>query len=282
MKKHAMKILTAAAILAAAFVYHHRTTTPACPTNPACPPPPVKPAVKPVLNDPMAVTPLQPKQPTPPKPELKPKPVIQQQPTPQPIAPEVAPTQEENYPTQAELEKQRAALYWQYATQHFNQQIAMLNAENNPTQRMDLIQAIARNVRVDTLRTIDWAMGLEDPEEKRVALEAINQNALVGIGAKIQTDETGLPRILDTTILSAVGSSGEVQPGDYISGIVTSDGSFIDFKDRPIHEVVQMLRGQPGTEVRLLMKRIPDNDQTEPHSYNLPVLRSMIIIQPPL
>ena len=115
----------------------------------------------------------------------------------------------------------------------------------------------------------------------RAALDAINKNALVGIGARIQTDETGLPKIVDTTVLSAIASTGMTEPGDYISGMMNSDGSFISFKDRPIQQIVKLLHGQPGTEVRLLMERASADGHAEPYSFDVPVLRSMIIMQPP-
>jgi len=134
---------------------------------------------------------------------------------------------------------------------------------------------------MDTPGTLDWAMGLEDPEEWRAGLEAINKNALTGIGARIEMDETGLPKVGETTILSAVASTGQVEPGDYISGMVNSDGSIVYFKDRPIRQIVQFLRGQAGTEVQLLMERVPADGSAEPYSFDVAVQRSMIIVQPP-
>ena len=157
----------------------------------------------------------------------------------------------------------------------------MLNQEADPAKRTNLIQAMAKNIRIDTLSTLDWAMGLEDPEEQRAALDAINKNALVGIGARLQVDETGLPRIMETTVLSALASTGMTEPGDYISGMVNGDGSILYFKDRPIRQIVQLLRGQPETEVRLLMERAPAEGRAEPYSFDVAVQRSMIVVHPP-
>ncbi len=133
---------------------------------------------------------------------------------------------------------------------------------------------------MDTPSTLDWAMGLEDPEERRAAFEAINDNALTGIGARIETDETGLPKIRETTILSAVASTGQVEAGDYISGMVNHDGSIVYFKDRPIRQIVQYLRGQAGSEIQLLMERASD-DGSDPYSFDVSVQRSLIVVQPP-
>ena len=140
---------------------------------------------------------------------------------------------------------------------------------------------MAMNVRIDTLSTLDWAMSLEDPAEKRAAMESINRYALVGIGAWLDVDETGLPKIKETTILSGLASTGMAESGDYISGIKMEDGSVVYFKDRPLHQIVRLLRGQPGTEVHLLMERVPVDGRIEPYSFDVPVLRSMIIVQPP-
>jgi C-terminal processing protease CtpA/Prc len=124
-------------------------------------------------------------------------------------------------------------------------------------------------------------MSLEDTEEKRAALKAINQNALAGIGARIKVDETGFPKITETTILSAIASTGQVESGDYITGIVNEDGSTIYFKGRPVQQIVQYLRGQPGTEVRLLMERLMPEGSDEPYAFEVPLLRSIIVMQPP-
>jgi len=52
-------------------------------------------------------------------------------------------------------------------------------------------------------------------------------------------------------------------------------------KDLPVRQIVKLLHGQPGTEVRLLMERDPADGNTEPYSFDVPVQRSMIIVQPP-
>ena len=184
-------------------------------------------------------------------------------------------------PSVAVANRQQAMNYWQYAARRFEQQEDMLSQETGPSQRLNLIQTMSGNVRIDTLSTLDWAMTLENPEERRAALDAINKNALVGIGARIHVDETGLPKIVETTVLSAVASTGMTEPGDYISGMVREDGSTVYFKGRPVRDIVKLLHGQPGTEVRLLMERASVEGGIEPYSFDVPVQRSMIIVQPP-
>lgn len=203
------------------------------------------------------------------------------QPKPAPRQPEPqAPTQVAEQTQELTPEQRRLMAYWQRVAQRFNRYDEMLNEEENPKRRMKLIRAMAGYVQVDTLSTLDWAMSLEDPDEQRYAMEAINRNALVGIGANIRMDETGLPKIMNTTVLSAVASTGMVEPGDYISGMVREDGSVIDFKNRSLRHIVRLLHGQPGSAIRLLMERTPEEGQGEPSLFEVPVERSMIIMDP--
>ncbi len=176
--------------------------------------------------------------------------------------------------------KQRETQYWQHHLKNFDRQMNRLNQEKNKNNRNNLIQAIARYVQVDTLSTIEWAMGLEDPAERKAALAAINKNALSGIGARIELDKRGLPKIRETTVLSAINSTGLVEAGDYISGLVKPDGSIVQFEGLSLQQVVQNLRGKPGTKTHLMMERIsPDG---APYYFDVPVQRALIVVQPPL
>jgi C-terminal processing protease CtpA/Prc len=179
-------------------------------------------------------------------------------------------------------EQMRAAQerYYTQMARNFNRLLGQFNGEQDPVKRQRLIDALARYVRVDTLAALDWAATIEDPEEKRAALEAINKNALTGIGAHIEMDAIGLPKIRDTTILSAVESSGKVESGDYISGVMNPDGSIVYFHGLSIQEIVKHLRGAPGTEIKLMMERLSQNGGFT--SFDVPIQRSLIVIQPPL
>jgi C-terminal processing protease CtpA/Prc len=144
-----------------------------------------------------------------------------------------------------------------------------------------MIRRMAWNVRRDTMGTIEWAMSLEDPEERRAAMEAINDRALVGIGAQIAMDDTGLPRIETALPQGAIEASGMVEPGDRIRGIIDSDGSKVYFQGRSLRVVMAMLRGSAGSNARLLMERDPGEGETEPYQFEVPIQRSMVVVQPP-
>ena len=267
MKKRAVQILMVTAALAAGVAYRYRSTVSLQPTGEDAPPMQTQTAVVPSLDVRAAIPP-------------RPTPATKK---PEPEVPSRSASPKIKNPPKAGMPIPRPATqYWKHAAHRFEQQGKMLSQETDPAKRMNLIQTMARNVRIDTLSTLDWAMSLEDPAEQRAAMEAINKNALVGIGARIQVDETGLPKIVNTTVLSAVASTGMTEPGDYISGMVNGDGSIIYFQDLPIREIVKLLHGQPGSEIQLLMERAPADGHTEPYSFDVPVRRSMIIMQPPL
>ncbi|MDF7807542.1 hypothetical protein P4E94_08850 [Pontiellaceae bacterium B12219] len=210
------------------------------------------------------------------EPVVEPAEVPEEQPE---VAAQPAPTPEPSPPQPNREEQMRAAQerYYTQMARNFNR---LLDQEQNPARRQHLIEALARYVRVDTLAALDWAATLTDPEEQRTALEAINKNALTGIGARIEMDATGLPKIRDTTILSAAESTGMVEPGDYISGVVNPDGSIVYFQGLSIQEIVKHLRGAPGSEIQLLMERPTPNGDFA--SFDVPVQRSLIVMHPPL
>ena len=139
---------------------------------------------------------------------------------------------------------------------------------------------MAQHVRFDTLNAIDWATNLADPEERRIAMEAINKSALVGIGAKLEMDATGYPKIQETTPMSAVGSTGMVEPGDYIVGMDDGNGDPTYFDGLSTAQIVKLLHGKAGSEIRLLMERKSEHGGA-PQVFDVPVHRSLIVIQPP-
>ncbi|MDZ8119218.1 hypothetical protein [Pontiella agarivorans] len=169
------------------------------------------------------------------------------------------------------------ARYWEMQEERFNRLLDQLAQTTDPRKRQALLNALAQHVRVDTLQTLDWIATLKSAEEQRIALEAVNKYALTGIGARIEVDSSGLPKIRETTILSAVESSGMVAAGDYISGMVKPDGTVLNFQDMPIQQIVQNLRGEPGSNIILNVQRQSQGGRI---IFSVPVTRSMIVMQP--
>ena len=173
-----------------------------------------------------------------------------------------------------------ARLYWNRMARKFERQQEQLAGEIDPVKRMHLIRSLSSYVRVDTSTAIDWAIGLQDPSEQQAALEAINDKALVGIGAKIQVDETGFPRIRETMVMSAIAATGEVKSGDYIVGMDDGTGEPVYFEGLPARQVAQHLRGQAGSMIRLFIKRFSDTGNA-PQTFDIPIRRSLIVVEPP-
>jgi C-terminal processing protease CtpA/Prc len=265
-------ILTAAVCAGAGAVYHHfKADAQPPPEERTAPPPapkpqnPDRPTGKIVRYPPAAAA-----EPAEPKPEAITKPAA-------PAAPAAGPT-----PLLDAEQRRQAALrrYWEQQARRFDQMVERLNQADLPEERDRLIRSMAGHVRINTLQALQWAMDLTDPAEKRAALEAINEKALSGIGARIEVDATGFPKIRETTVLSAVAATGQVAPGDYIIGMEDGTGQSIYFEGLPAQQVARHLRGEPGTELRLQMERVAP-DGSEAYSYEVTIQRSLLVIQPP-
>jgi C-terminal processing protease CtpA/Prc len=204
------------------------------------------------------------------------------EPAPPESQPEQAIRPQEQIQVEVEVRESPPAVRFQpnVVGDRFDQQAERLNNETDPVERAQLIESLTEYVQVDTPRTIEWAMSLEDPDERYLAMEAINRNALTGIGAKLAVDATGYPKIRDTTPLSAIGSTGMVEPGDYIVGMMDESGQMISFHGMELPQIVGTLRGEAGTEVYLYMER-PGSDGISTTSFEVPVRRSMLVILPP-
>ena len=182
-------------------------------------------------------------------------------------------------------EKRRRAremVYWEQQQTYYERLLERLDQERDPAKRRQLISQISRMIRTDTELALAWAMGLEDEEEQRLAMEGIRKNALVGIGARIEKDETGFPKIRDVMELGAVGATGMVEAGDYLVGMDPGDGTTVYFDEMSLSEVVEHLRGEVGSQIRLFVQRFPEDGRLSPVSFEVPVTRSMIVVQPPL
>jgi C-terminal processing protease CtpA/Prc len=187
-------------------------------------------------------------------------------------------------PIQLTPEERQEALIrrsWELRQKQFADLLGKLEKETDPDRRKQMIEQLARYVRIDTVMALDWARSLPDEEEQCLAMEFVSKNAYVGIGAHIEMDETGFPKIAQTTELSAIGATGMVEAGDYIVGMTTGDGETTYFEGMTLSQIVKYLQGEVGTEISLTMARASGDDQSDVTTFNVPVTRSMIIVTPP-
>ena len=82
--------------------------------------------------------------------------------------------------------------------------------------------------------------------------EASLQNQLIGIGALLQREDDGATKIIGLVVNGPADKQGELQLNDRIVGVDSlNDGNLTDTLYMKIDHVVELIRGQQNTEVRL-------------------------------
>ena len=120
----------------------------------------------------------------------------------------------------------------------------------------------------DTRAAIEWANQLGDPAETDAALRAIRTVAPVGIGAELRMDN-GYAVINQVLPGSAAESSGTVHSGDRIVGLAQGDGPFVNAQGLSLQDIVQMIRGAPGTVLRLQVQAADAEANAQPRTVSI-------------
>lgn len=143
------------------------------------------------------------------------------------------------------------------------QRIAVEMTESDPAGALALSAQVPENERRrfsdsvyagwaanDTAAALQWADQAADPAEREAALQAIRQVAPVGIGAELRTQDgyQVINRLLPGTPAEL---SGQLHPGDRIVALAQGDSSFVDARSLSLQQVVQLIRGAPGTALQL-------------------------------
>jgi hypothetical protein len=102
----------------------------------------------------------------------------------------------------------------------------------------------------DTAAALQWAQQLPNPTERDAAVEAIRSVAPVGIGAALGMVD-GYPVIRELIPGTPAQLSGQIGPGDRIIALAQGNSSFVDAHDVPLADIVNMVRGAPGTMLKL-------------------------------
>ncbi len=102
----------------------------------------------------------------------------------------------------------------------------------------------------DTAAALQAVDQIPDPAEREAALQAVRQVAPVGIGAEMRMQD-GLPVINRLLPGTPAELSGQLHPGDRIVGLAQGENSFVEARTLSLAEVVQMIRGAPGTSLQL-------------------------------
>jgi hypothetical protein len=102
----------------------------------------------------------------------------------------------------------------------------------------------------DTRAAIQWANQIGDPAETDAAMSAIRRVAPVGIGAELRMEDGYA--IINRLLPGSAGElSGLLYSGDRIVGIAEGDGAFVGAQGLSLQDIVQKIRGAPGSTLRL-------------------------------
>jgi hypothetical protein len=102
----------------------------------------------------------------------------------------------------------------------------------------------------DTDAALQYAEQLPDASERDAAIKAIQNVAPVGIGAELRVQD-GYPVINRLLPGTPAELGGQLHPGDRIVGMAQGNNSFVDARGLALPDVVQAIRGAPGTLLQL-------------------------------
>ncbi len=92
------------------------------------------------------------------------------------------------------------------------------------------------------------------PVEKRAFDEEMS-NRFYGIGAQLQGSEDGNIKVASLVTGSPAWKSGQIQVNDLITKVAQGNEEFVDITGLAVEDVVKLIRGNKGTEVRLTLKK---------------------------
>jgi hypothetical protein len=152
----------------------------------------------------------------------------------------------------------------------------LLNSTEQPAQRKVAIEALGKALaRKNTDEAVNWANGLVDAGEREVANRAVYDGAPRGIGAVLGLEQ-GFPTIREIVPGSPLDGSG-VQPGDKILELWEANGPKQNVYTRDLNTTVNLIRGEPGSELTLrLLRQNKNTGQFEEHV--VPVTRGQLYL----
>jgi len=144
--------------------------------------------------------------------------------------------------------------------------------------RESLLSAIASRLgSTDTAAAFAWLAELAAPADQSLAQRFIQSVAPVGIGTQLSMKE-GFPLITDLVPGAAADLSQQVQPGDRIVGVDANGDGFVSTSGMELERVANLIRGRPGTSVRLQVSKANAHGFDPPRVVLLP--RSQVLHSP--
>jgi len=125
----------------------------------------------------------------------------------------------------------------------------------------------------DTDAALQYAGRLSDPTERETALNAIRSAAPVGIGAALRMQD-GFPVINQVLPGTPAELTGQLRPGDCIIAVAQGNNSFVETHGMALSDLVQAIRGQPGTLVQLMV--VPADAPPDSMPRTVSILRGQV------
>lgn len=137
------------------------------------------------------------------------------------------------------------------------------------TKRYQQLQRSVENIEAHEVQEVflTTLTNLYDPHSTFLSADSREEfaiamgNSLVGIGA-VLTEDDGSILIRELLPGGPAEKSGELQPNDQIVGVAQGDAEPVDTFGMKLRRVVKLIRGEKGSEVRLLI-RPADGDPSE-------------------
>ncbi len=95
---------------------------------------------------------------------------------------------------------------------------------------------------------------------------------LEGIGARLQT-EGDYTKVVEVVVGGPAWQGKELDENDVILKVAQGDEDPVDIKGMNINEVVQLIRGKKGTEVRLTVKKVDETRKT------ISIIRDVVVFE---
>ena len=143
------------------------------------------------------------------------------------------------------------------------QKAAVAMTDSNPAAAFALAQQLPEADRAnfsdavfagwaetDTAAALQWANQLTDPAAHDAALRAIRSAAPVGIGTEIRMED-GYALINQLIPGTPAELSGQLHAGDRILALAQGDNAFVDVRGAALKDIVDLIRGAPGSVVQL-------------------------------
>lgn len=144
---------------------------------------------------------------------------------------------------QEELSKTRVDPPAKILTRRYNQILRNINEQDEEDVVKTYLSALAQTYDPHS----DY-MSPSDMENFSISMRL----SLVGVGAVLRSDE-GYARVVEVVPGGPADRDGRLRANDRISGVAQGDKDFEDVMDMKLDKVVEKIRGEKGTKVRLLV-----------------------------